>query len=471
MRALLAGVALLWAGCTLVNREQPNAPPAFGALRAEPQSVRRGGRVRLQVPASDEDYDPLYFRWAAFRGSPELLADLEALAPAGRCEGADQLAALYARLAIADTAGGFASPTAATTNVWTAPDTIQGAAEQFVLVVIVRDQDCDAIVDPAARLACVTGPSQAVHLFPVTVTQRPPIVVLPADTAVSFAAGAFALEAEIRDPDDDPLQVRWERLAGPELPYSATNFSHGSRLRATPLYVGEHVFALTVSDGADSICAETKVRVYADPEPPAGGMVDVAPPGSAAFAIDRYEYPNQRGVAPLLADSWFAAARTCAAQGKRLCTPAEWAQACGGRAGRRFSSREDGPPAVDGANFGHRFCNTAGSGVAAVPPDPLTSRAPAGTFPNCASDYGAYDLTGNVREWVGGTDDQGRMVGGATDSDVADDPPDECSSISEFAPLPAGFDYLDPSLGSEEPLPAGVSPAYRQPGVGFRCCR
>src|SRR5579871_73633 len=48
------------------------------------------------------------------------------------------------------------------------------------------------------------------------------------------------------------------------------------------------------------------------------------------FCIDRFEYPNRRGVYPWIMVDWVEARTMCAREGKRLCTEAEWTFACEG---------------------------------------------------------------------------------------------------------------------------------------------
>ena len=52
----------------------------------------------------------------------------------------------------------------------------------------------------------------------------------------------------------------------------------------------------------------------------------------AGFCMDRYEAPNQPGVAPLAMQTAKDAADFCAARKKRMCTEAEWVRACQGPA-------------------------------------------------------------------------------------------------------------------------------------------
>jgi hypothetical protein len=121
------------------------------------------------------------------------------------------------------------------------------------------------------------------------------------------------------------------------------------------------------------------------------------------FCIDRYEWPNRRGLVPPVSLNWYEAGRSCAAIGKRLCNDDEWTLAC------------EGPerlPYPYGHSRNAEACNidktyrwpvleaytdayTRASEVAR-----LDQREPSGSRASCVSAYGVYDMTGNVDEWV-----------------------------------------------------------------------
>ncbi len=117
---------------------------------------------------------------------------------------------------------------------------------------------------------------------------------------------------------------------------------------------------------------------------------DMVPVGNRAFCIDKYEASaasgsvghysgndttavadSRDGVAPQASVTWFQAAVACANAGKRLCTNQEWTVAC------------LGTPDTTSCNI-----NSAGT--------PLNT----GSLANCKSRWGAYDMVGNVWEWV-----------------------------------------------------------------------
>ncbi len=121
--------------------------------------------------------------------------------------------------------------------------------------------------------------------------------------------------------------------------------------------------------------------------------------------MDTYEWPNQKGVLPVVMLRFVDAEAQCASAGKRLCTEFEWEQACEGPETR---------PWPYGFRYDPSACNSAKpyrpvSEAKLASSDPAvraaeTARAwqgePSGAYPACESPYGVFDLTGNVEEWV-----------------------------------------------------------------------
>lgn len=121
------------------------------------------------------------------------------------------------------------------------------------------------------------------------------------------------------------------------------------------------------------------------------------------FCIDRYEasrpnatatspgsgyaHPAQSrsGVMPWILVSWTDADAACKKAGKRLCTTAEWQAATGGYADWLYLKSDV---------FDDDLCNTYDRDNG---PRQL---APAGAYPECKNEHGAYDLLGNVSEWT-----------------------------------------------------------------------
>jgi formylglycine-generating enzyme required for sulfatase activity len=124
-----------------------------------------------------------------------------------------------------------------------------------------------------------------------------------------------------------------------------------------------------------------------------------------AYCVDRYEFPNQPGAYPQVMVSWYEAQRACQAQGRRLCTQAEWTFACEGPEMRPY-------PYGDGL---HRDATACRIDHQTIRPDrarlgnPSTSAdesarlyeaVPSGSMPACVSWAGVHDMTGNADEWT-----------------------------------------------------------------------
>jgi len=142
--------------------------------------------------------------------------------------------------------------------------------------------------------------------------------------------------------------------------------------------------------------------------------------GGRAFCVDVYEYPGGNTM-PRTDISFADAGRICAARGERLCSESEWERACRGRGNASYPY---------GQAFDAARCNTRGESG---------EPKPSGTFAQCRSAAGAYDMAGNVAEWVAsGAHKGGSAHDGAKDS--------RCSATTR-----------------------NVSPGGG-PLVGFRCC-
>jgi serine/threonine protein kinase len=112
---------------------------------------------------------------------------------------------------------------------------------------------------------------------------------------------------------------------------------------------------------------------------PLGANLVVA--GKSRYCVDVYEYPGGKTI-PRTAVSFDEAGDLCRMRGERLCTDLEWERACRGKSGASFPY---------GAAFEPDRCNVRGN---------WGEIAPAGSFKDCKSASGAYDMSGNVAEWV-----------------------------------------------------------------------
>jgi sulfatase modifying factor 1 len=168
------------------------------------------------------------------------------------------------------------------------------------------------------------------------------------------------------------------------------------------------------------------------------------------FCIDRFEYPNQLGASPEVGMTWEDAKAKCASLGKRLCTSSEWTLACEG------PHRYPYPAGFDrgACNYDRPYImpNDAAFRNPATRPQEiqrLSQSEPSGTRGECVSHYGAYDMTGNVDEWV--VNEQGSPV----------DRPYESG-------LKGG--YWGPVRNRCRPMTVDHNAWHAGYQIGFRCC-
>ncbi len=102
--------------------------------------------------------------------------------------------------------------------------------------------------------------------------------------------------------------------------------------------------------------------------------------GSTSFCIDRYEWPNKKGMTPRAYVSLYQAMDTCVSYGKRLCTTDEWTIACTGPYGWKYP-------------YGQTY-----ELYACVSND--TTVRPSGSRPECRDYFGVFDMSGNLAEWT-----------------------------------------------------------------------
>ncbi len=195
---------------------------------------------------------------------------------------------------------------------------------------------------------------------------------------------------------------------------------------------------------------------------PGGGVEPTFRVVERAFCIDKYEYPNKKGALPQEA-TFYEAMIKCAEQGKRLCTAEEWVLACVGKNVTVYPY---------GNAFDPTACNTlhnkeAGDGV-----------VPSGSMPRCVNDYGLYDMSGNLEEWVIAATIMPDLPGSTDGSLVFN------QRVAEFDFAGMPFPDAPPELrgggwysGAEEAscryLRTGSLPETSEaswPGHGFRCC-
>lgn len=147
------------------------------------------------------------------------------------------------------------------------------------------------------------------------------------------------------------------------------------------------------------------------------------------FCIDRYEYPNELQITPLVNVSYSQAEQLCQKRGKRLCTEEEWEYACKSGGSRSFPY---------GDHFDPDICNTrSGNGK-------NRTIAPSGKYPNCLSPFGVFDMSGNVSEWI--------------------------SSPGEGDKALRGGSFSKQNWAARCAARSNLAPSSQKDDLGFRCC-
>jgi formylglycine-generating enzyme required for sulfatase activity len=166
------------------------------------------------------------------------------------------------------------------------------------------------------------------------------------------------------------------------------------------------------------------------------------------FCIDRFEYPNVAGAKPTVMKDWYEAKSTCESEGKRLCGDTEWTLACEGQErlpypygyNRDADACNIDKPHLDVDEHAMADASKRDAEVAR-----LDQRSPSGSHEACVSPFGAYDMTGNVDEWVineGGKPYKSGLKGG----------------------------YWGPVRDRCRPMTTAHNELFEFYQIGFRCC-
>lgn len=136
------------------------------------------------------------------------------------------------------------------------------------------------------------------------------------------------------------------------------------------------------------------------------------------FCIDKYEWPNKLGQVPQDWMTWFDAKKAVESVGKRLCTHNEWTLAAEGPNWHPVPYGDGYHRDSTACNFDRKYSDVTHTdqfkalGLQGInvhdskKPNDKMSQAlrmflvPSGSKPNCYSDFGVYDMSGNVDEWV-----------------------------------------------------------------------
>jgi hypothetical protein len=155
---------------------------------------------------------------------------------------------------------------------------------------------------------------------------------------------------------------------------------------------------------------------------------------------------SKEGVVPWRNVTWLEAEAACQAAGKRLCTEAEWQLACAGALGNTYPYGNAYQPTWCNGNDYDHDCTAPNDDI--VLPTGTAFGCPAPAESLCISDFSAFDLSGNLKEWtasqVGSSPVTYRIRGGA-------------------------YDNIDKGLTCQFDFISAEADFYF-PNLGFRCC-
>jgi len=161
---------------------------------------------------------------------------------------------------------------------------------------------------------------------------------------------------------------------------------------------------------------------------------------------------------PVACVNWSGAARYCAWVGARQPTEAEWEYAARGPEGKRYPWGDTFDCAL--GNFDDETLLSGAVVAGGEGCDGYPRTAPVGSFPGGASWCGAFDLSGNVREWV--EDWYGAYLPGQQANPAG-------PAYGDYKVVRGGGWYVaDPHVlrGADR---AGNNPGDRNENLGFRC--
>jgi len=152
---------------------------------------------------------------------------------------------------------------------------------------------------------------------------------------------------------------------------------------------------------------------------------------------------SRPGVRPWVHATWGEARAACASLGMDLCSAAQWEEACRGGGGADYPyGSEAQPETCNGGGHPETGCSSG-----------RCRPVPTGGLPGCSSASGAFDMSGNVREWTG---DASPVYG-------------QLACLTRGGSYRTGGDALRCTF--DDPPRTHVQVGLRSDDLGFRCCQ
>src|SRR5215470_15119392 len=216
---------------------------------------------------------------------------------------------------------------------------------------------------------------------------------------------------------------------------------------------GKATLAELTAGGATLLSPGTSCSGYPPNFPNDGNWTPVQgsnPPSPGVYAV------SIPGVHPTACITWFQANQACLLSGKRLLTNREWQGAAAGT------------PDPGVADDGSTTCATINSVIANT-----------GSRSSCKSAWGAFDMIGNVDEWVGDWADRSVSCTNWPASLGSDfscvggpgDPGGQSGTLSLPGAFLRGGSSLDGTGAGVFAINSGGDPSQRSDVIGFRCAR